>query len=249
MHVQSSVLRADCVDGAIVARPSCLFYNPACALVQCATFDSKSQHVAAGDCSGCIIIWSGLPAAAQRAAAGTAPSEPRTAGMQLFEPPRWHAHAVGALCFSHDGAYLLSGGLEKVLVIWQLETLDKTFLPRLGGPITHVTRSPSDAACYALGQQDNAVRLVSLARMEVCRRCMACGRSPLACRVRKLQQAAACSQGQGIWYCRGRAALCSCTTWRAIGTWSGCRSSSAMLCHPQSCQVRFALCDGTLVML
>ena len=135
--------------------------------VQCATFDSKTQHVAAGDSSGRIIIWSGLPAAAARAAAGAAPQEPRTAGMKLFEPARWHAHAVGALCFSHDGAYLLSGGAEKVLVIWQLETLEKTFLPRLGGPITHIARSPDDAACYALGQQDNAVRLVSLARMEV----------------------------------------------------------------------------------
>jgi NET1-associated nuclear protein 1 (U3 small nucleolar RNA-associated protein 17) len=135
---------------------------------QCVAFDSKSEHVAAGDASGRIIIWSGLPAAAHRAAAaGAPPPEPRTAGMKLFEPPRWHAHALDALCFSHDGAYLLSGGREEVLVIWQLETFSKTFLPRLGGPLTHIARCPHDAACYAVGQQDNAVRIVSLARMEV----------------------------------------------------------------------------------
>ena len=28
----------------------------------------------------------------------------------------WHAHAVGALCFSPDGNFLLSGGQEAVLV-------------------------------------------------------------------------------------------------------------------------------------
>lgn len=28
----------------------------------------------------------------------------------------WHAHAVGALCFSADGRFLLSGGQEAVLV-------------------------------------------------------------------------------------------------------------------------------------
>jgi NET1-associated nuclear protein 1 (U3 small nucleolar RNA-associated protein 17) len=134
--------------------------------MQCVAFDSKSLHVAAGDISGRIIIWSGLPLAAQRAV-HNAPVDARTAGMKLFEPPRWHSHAVGALCFSHDGSHLLSGGQENVLVIWQLETLHKTFLPRLGGPITHITRCPHDASCYAIGQQDNAVRLVSVSKMAV----------------------------------------------------------------------------------
>ena len=140
------------------------------ARMQCATFDCKSQHIAAGDISGRILVFSGLPAAAHRvatAAPDAEPPAPRTGGMKLFEPPRWHAHAVRALRFSHDGSYLLSGGDEAVLVIWQLETFNRTYLPRLGGPITHIARCPTDAARYALGQEDNAVRLVSLARMEV----------------------------------------------------------------------------------
>jgi NET1-associated nuclear protein 1 (U3 small nucleolar RNA-associated protein 17) len=124
--------------------------------------------VAAGDITGRILIWSGLPGAAQRAAAvGGQPPDPRTAGMQLFEPPHWHAHSVGALCFSHDGAYLLSGGRENVLVIWQLQTMRRSYLPRLGGPLTHIARCAGDAAIYAIGQQDNAVRVVSIAQMAI----------------------------------------------------------------------------------
>lgn len=44
----------------------------------------------------------------------------------------WHAHAVSSVIFNSDGTYMLSGGLEAVLVIWQLESGVKRFLPRLG---------------------------------------------------------------------------------------------------------------------
>lgn len=38
-----------------------------------------------------------------------------------------------ALRFNSDGAYLTSGGEEGVLVVWQVETRQTRFLPRLGG--------------------------------------------------------------------------------------------------------------------
>lgn len=58
----------------------------------------------------------------------------------------WHAHAVGALQFTANGAYLLSGGEEAVLVNWQLRsTGQKDFLPRLGAPIIGMTLSPKSA--------------------------------------------------------------------------------------------------------
>ena len=44
----------------------------------------------------------------------------------------WHAHAVNALAFNSDGTYLLSGGDEAVLVVWQLSTGDRRYFPRLG---------------------------------------------------------------------------------------------------------------------
>lgn len=53
----------------------------------------------------------------------------------------WHAKSVHALQFSPDGAYLLSGGAEAVLVQWQLSTRHKSFLPRLGGPIDYLSVS------------------------------------------------------------------------------------------------------------
>ena len=46
-------------------------------------------------------------------------------------------------------------------VLWQLRTGNKTFLPRLGGGLLGIGRSPADAACYVITQADNTVRLVS----------------------------------------------------------------------------------------
>ena len=46
-------------------------------------------------------------------------------------------------------------------VVWQLDSSHRTFLPRLGGPLTCITRSAVDAACYVISQADNTVRMVS----------------------------------------------------------------------------------------
>ncbi|ODV59331.1 Nan1p ASCRUDRAFT_71691 [Ascoidea rubescens DSM 1968] len=56
---------------------------------------------------------------------------------------RWHVDKVNALSFSSDNNYLLSGGLEKVLVFWQLNSDKKQFLPRLSGPILDISNSTS----------------------------------------------------------------------------------------------------------
>lgn len=51
---------------------------------------------------------------------------------------KWHVDAVKALEFNADASYLISGGQEKVLVFWQLETEKQQFLPRLNGPIDDI---------------------------------------------------------------------------------------------------------------
>jgi NET1-associated nuclear protein 1 (U3 small nucleolar RNA-associated protein 17) len=96
---------------------------------QCAAFDANDSTIALGDASGRITVWhnftqaldqwsssAAAPAAAAAAAAGG--SSGGSSGGQL--PPcttvHWHASAVGALAFSLDGGYLLSGGQEGVLV-------------------------------------------------------------------------------------------------------------------------------------
>ena len=42
------------------------------------------------------------------------------------------------------GLYLLSGGLENVLVIWQLASQKKDFLPRMGAQIKFISISEDD---------------------------------------------------------------------------------------------------------
>ena len=66
----------------------------------------------------------------------------------------WHAHAVTALSFTPNGAYLLSGGQEAVLVLWQLHTGHQEYVPRLGAPINSITVNDSVEA-----EQEIAVRL------------------------------------------------------------------------------------------
>ncbi|XP_063934776.1 WD repeat-containing protein 75-like [Zophobas morio] len=72
----------------------------------------------------------------------------------------WHSHGVNTITFTSDGEYLLSGGNESVLVVWQLQTGAKNFLPRLGSEILWIRVSP-DEKYFLLACGDNTVRLVS----------------------------------------------------------------------------------------
>jgi WD40 repeat protein len=64
----------------------------------------------------------------------------------------WHAHAPWTVSFTNDGSYLVSGGEEGTLVLWQLQAIgagsalgpvkDKktmTFVPRLGAPLRSIS--------------------------------------------------------------------------------------------------------------
>lgn len=63
---------------------------------------------------------------------------------------KWHIDQVKSLEFTPDGNYLLSGGLEKVLVFWHLETDKNQFLPRLNGIIENITIDESKSDYYTL---------------------------------------------------------------------------------------------------
>ncbi|GAA5807850.1 hypothetical protein MFLAVUS_001229 [Mucor flavus] len=79
---------------------------------------------------------------------------------QIRSVHHWHHLPVRCLTFMADGAYLLSGGEESVVVIWQLDTGHKQFLPRMGGSIASITISPNHRF-YCLGLDDNSIRLVN----------------------------------------------------------------------------------------
>lgn len=73
---------------------------------------------------------------------------------------KWHVDSVLTLSFSLDGDYLLSGGKEKVLVFWQLDTDNTQFLPRLGGEIRNIIVDPS-SELYALTLGGDEVLVLS----------------------------------------------------------------------------------------
>lgn len=113
-------------------------------LLTAIAFHPTEPYFATGDIEGQIIFW------------------------YRFEEPEklvtsslhWHAHGVESLAFSEDGAYLLSGGEEAVLVMWQLGTGNRQFLPRLGSTLTHISVSPN-GNLYALACADSSIRVVS----------------------------------------------------------------------------------------
>ena len=154
-------------------------------------FDVNDGSVAAGDATGRILLWHGFANACAPSRGETTAAEPDKDAPDAPDAPNavanavanagrradgddlpcstfhWHAQSVGCLQFTRDGAYLLSGGKEAVLVLWQLETGKKSYLPRLGAEITHLCCFPEDPARVAAAHADNAVRVVSLAALAV----------------------------------------------------------------------------------
>ena len=74
----------------------------------------------------------------------------------------WHREAVNSARWSRDGNYIISGGKETVLVLWQLDTLQKQFLPHLSAEIHRVTVSPAGMSySLLLGNNTNIVLATS----------------------------------------------------------------------------------------
>ena len=72
--------------------------------------------------------------------------------------PQWHAHSVNALKFT-ESDFLLSAGKESVLVQWNLEKQDKTFISRLGrGEI--ITLGLSTSEYYSCLFSDNCFKVL-----------------------------------------------------------------------------------------
>jgi len=100
-------------------------------------------YIATGDEMGMVILW----------------YKYELAETVVTSSLHWHAHQVSATVFSDDGAYLLTGGEEAVLVLWQLDTGHRQYLPRLGSAIRHIALS-GNGSYYGVACADNAIRLV-----------------------------------------------------------------------------------------
>ncbi|XP_042192361.1 WD repeat-containing protein 75 [Callorhinchus milii] len=77
-----------------------------------------------------------------------------------YSAHHWHHDAVNDLIFSAEGTYLLTGGMESVLVQWLygVET-KKDFLPRLGSAIEHIAVSPDGLLC-STSHSDNKIMTI-----------------------------------------------------------------------------------------
>ncbi|BFZ54692.1 NET1-associated nuclear protein 1 [Savitreella phatthalungensis] len=75
----------------------------------------------------------------------------------------WHASAVTALDFALDGEYLLSAGAEGVLVLWQLATTEKQFLPRVSPRGIDLLCVSPDSRSYAVKLDDNTFKFINAA--------------------------------------------------------------------------------------
>ena len=77
----------------------------------------------------------------------------------------WHRSAPRTVKFSPDSNYLISGGDESVLVIWQLDTNQKQVLPHLTTAILNATVSTKGSA-YALRLADNSIMVLSTSDLQ-----------------------------------------------------------------------------------
>jgi NET1-associated nuclear protein 1 (U3 small nucleolar RNA-associated protein 17) len=131
----------------------------------CLAFHPSEQYFATGDAKGCIRVWYCL---SQNTLPTTVKGVEKKTNTTTLH---WHAHAVSSITFTPNGAYLLSGGEEAVLVIWQLRTGRKEFVPRVGAPINTVSINKSEGVEeeYLLGLADATHLFVSSGTLRILR--------------------------------------------------------------------------------
>ncbi|CZR55131.1 related to small nucleolar ribonucleoprotein [Phialocephala subalpina] len=77
----------------------------------------------------------------------------------------WHRQAVHTVKWSLDGNYIISGGSETVLVLWQLDTGKQQFLPHMSATIQNIVVSPTGTS-YGIQLADNSAMILSTAELE-----------------------------------------------------------------------------------
>ncbi|KAI5853003.1 WD40-repeat-containing domain protein [Morchella snyderi] len=84
---------------------------------------------------------------------------------QVVRTLHWHRKKVRSVKWASNGNYIISGGSETVLVMWQVETGHKQFLPHLGSIIECLVVSPK-ANSYAILLSDNSIMVISTAELK-----------------------------------------------------------------------------------
>ncbi|GAB4850671.1 hypothetical protein Ancab_029982 [Ancistrocladus abbreviatus] len=138
-------------------------------------FHPFDQVVAAGDVTGRILVWRGFGSrrfSNDSMKGRSINNEDEKAGVRGDDDAEscstwhWHSSEVNLLSFSSDGAHLYSGGNEGVLVMWQLDTGKKRFLPRIGSPLLYFVDSP-DSLLSSMSCADNQIHILNTSSMEI----------------------------------------------------------------------------------
>ncbi|KAF2865859.1 hypothetical protein BDV95DRAFT_506111 [Massariosphaeria phaeospora] len=128
----------------------------------------QKDHVdlAIGDETGLILLFEDVLASFAAIEKSKKDAKNKSVDVESFKPKHlhWHREAVGSLKWSLDGNYLISGGDETVLVIWQLSTGKQQHLPHLTAAIENIVVSPSGAS-YALTLANNSVIVLSTSEL------------------------------------------------------------------------------------
>ncbi|PIN01346.1 WD40 repeat protein [Handroanthus impetiginosus] len=137
-------------------------------------FHPTEKVVAAGDVTGRILIWRGVGRRtfSNEINGGVNMDAEDRPGVRDNDDAdscstwHWHSAQVNVLFFSSDGSYLYSGGREGVLVVWQLDSGKKKFLPRIGAPLLYFVCSP-DPSLSSISSADNRIQLLRMPSMEI----------------------------------------------------------------------------------
>ncbi|KAL2260153.1 hypothetical protein VTK26DRAFT_5940 [Humicola hyalothermophila] len=120
----------------------------------------QSVDLAVGGARGAIYVYNDLLSSLVIEGAGSSKAGP-------IHPKKyhWHRRAVHSVKWSQDGNYLISGGYETVLVLWQVDTGKLEFLPHLSAAIENIVVSPQGSS-YAIHLDDNSTMILSTAEMK-----------------------------------------------------------------------------------
>ncbi|KAF4125154.1 NET1-associated nuclear protein 1 (U3 small nucleolar RNA-associated protein 17) [Geosmithia morbida] len=116
--------------------------------------------VLVGGARGSIYLYHDAVNRLQAVGRGSSDKEPIQA-----QKYHWHRKAVHSVKWSRDGNYMISGGSENVLVMWQMDTSKKDFLPHLSGSVENIVVSRSGAS-YTVHLDDNSTMIISTAEMK-----------------------------------------------------------------------------------
>ncbi|KAF2115825.1 hypothetical protein BDV96DRAFT_520159 [Lophiotrema nucula] len=123
--------------------------------------------LAIGDSEGVIHLFEDILSSFASIEQGQKKSQKTDVNVEGLKPKRlhWHREAVGSVKWSQDGNYLISGGGETVLVIWQLSTGKQQTLPHLTAAIESIVVSPVGSS-YSVSLANNSVVVLSTTELQ-----------------------------------------------------------------------------------